>query len=156
MPTPLKRHKSLQPISREHHHGLLLAWKIREGFKNEIEPIRMKKYVNWFWNHHLQSHFEFEEKYIFPILGENNSMVIQAMKEHHQLKQLIHENDDIVTKLSQLETLIVSHIRFEERILFNKIQGIASDEQLKYIQENHDAIAVEEEWKDEFWSRSSS
>ncbi|WP_241739476.1 hypothetical protein [Aestuariibaculum marinum] len=30
---PLKRHKALQPLSREHHYGLLLTWKIRTGFK---------------------------------------------------------------------------------------------------------------------------
>ncbi|CDF79955.1 hypothetical protein BN863_22430 [Formosa agariphila KMM 3901] len=30
---PLKRHKSLQPLSRDHHHGLLLAWKIRADLR---------------------------------------------------------------------------------------------------------------------------
>ena len=27
--TEQKRHKALQPLSREHHHGLLLSWKNR-------------------------------------------------------------------------------------------------------------------------------
>ena len=32
---PQKRHKALQPLSREHHHGLLLSWKIRSGFNKK-------------------------------------------------------------------------------------------------------------------------
>ena len=35
-PKPQKRHKALQPLSREHHHGLLLSWKIRTGFSKDI------------------------------------------------------------------------------------------------------------------------
>lgn len=43
MSQPIKRHPSLQPLSREHHYGLLLSWKIREGFKREVPPERIKK-----------------------------------------------------------------------------------------------------------------
>ena len=32
-----KRHKALQNLSREHHHGLLLSWKIRTGLNKNIE-----------------------------------------------------------------------------------------------------------------------
>src|SRR5690606_10923423 len=28
---PIKRNKDLQPFSRDHHHSLLLCWKIRTG-----------------------------------------------------------------------------------------------------------------------------
>ena len=35
---PLKRHAGLVELSRDHHHGLLLSWKIRQGLKKEIEP----------------------------------------------------------------------------------------------------------------------
>ena len=38
---PIKRHKALQPLSRDHHHGLLLSWKIRAGFSKNIEPNRI-------------------------------------------------------------------------------------------------------------------
>ena len=65
MPKPVKRSISLTPISREHHHGLLLSWKIREGLKKKLAPKRIKRYTDWFWECHLQSHFDFEEKYIY-------------------------------------------------------------------------------------------
>ena len=46
---PLKRHKALQPLSRDHHHGLLLSWKIRSGFKKNIDVERIKVYADWFY-----------------------------------------------------------------------------------------------------------
>lgn len=46
MPKPIKRHTALKPLSREHHHGLLLSWKIREGLKRNIEIPRIKKYID--------------------------------------------------------------------------------------------------------------
>ena len=54
---PQKRHKALQPLSREHHHGLLLSWKIRAGFSENIGPKRIKVYADWFFKNHLIPHF---------------------------------------------------------------------------------------------------
>jgi len=34
---PIKRDKVLQPLSHDHHQGLLLCWKIRTGIKKGIE-----------------------------------------------------------------------------------------------------------------------
>ena len=55
---PIKRHKALQPLSRDHHHGLLLSGKIRAGFSKNIEPLRIKNYADWFFKNHLIPHFE--------------------------------------------------------------------------------------------------
>jgi hypothetical protein len=46
---PLKRHAALQPLSREHHHGLLLGWKIRTGLSNGAPLERIKAYADWFF-----------------------------------------------------------------------------------------------------------
>lgn len=54
---PLKRSGHLKPLSRGHHHGLLLCWKIREGFKRNVDPERIERYANWCWYAHLASHF---------------------------------------------------------------------------------------------------
>jgi len=43
MSNPIKRNEALKPLSRDHHHGLLLCWKIRQGIKLNIEPERIKK-----------------------------------------------------------------------------------------------------------------
>ncbi len=150
MPKPIKRHKSIQPISREHHHGLLLGWKIREGIKKEIPLERIKSYANWFWETHLILHFDLEEKHLFPILGAEHEMVVQAVKEHRRLKELFENQADLPTNLSLIEKELTDHIRFEERTLFNEIQTIGTEEQLEAVEKAHSKIE-DEGWEDEFW-----
>ena len=156
MPEPIKRHTALQPLSREHHHGLLLSWKIREGLKRNIEPARIKKYTEWFWENHLRQHFEFEELYIFPILGDKDKMVKRAKKEHGRLRRLFTSKKRVEINLSLIEEELVAHIRFEERILFNEIQKNATEEQLALLENSHQQASVTEVWEDEFWIKSKN
>lgn len=147
---PIKRHEALKPFSRDHHHGLLLCWKIREGFKRNIEPERIKKYTDWFWETHLAEHFEEEEKILFPILPEENDKVKKATAEHRRLKRLFENTTEIIKSLSRIEEELESHIRFEERDLFNEIQKTATAEQLKRIENLHKDTFCDN-WEDEFW-----
>jgi iron-sulfur cluster repair protein YtfE (RIC family) len=147
----MKRNVYLQPISREHHHSLLLCWKIRAGFSKGIEVERMKKYADWFFKNHVQPHFEVEEKYIFPILGNENELVKKALSEHRRLTRLFENNDEIEKSLSLIEEELESHIRFEERTLFNEIQKMATEEQLKLMAELHTEKNFQENTQDEFW-----
>lgn len=151
MSQPIKRHVSLQPLSRDHHHGLLLCWKIREGFKKQIDPVRIKRYADWFWQTHLAEHFRIEEAYVFPVLGSDHPHVQQAIKEHRSLEQLFAQTTDVSQTLSQLEAELEKHIRFEERVLFNEIQEVATAEQLAACERHHNAGADVTAWEDEFW-----
>ena len=148
---PIKRNEFLKAISREHHHGLLLCWKIRAGLKKEIDPIRIKKYVDWFYKHHIVSHFEVEEKYIFSILDKEHELVKKAMSEHRRLRRLFESDSDIMKNLTSIEEELESHIRFEERILFNEIQEVASEEQLELIKIHHTEESFADNTDDAFW-----
>ncbi len=150
MPKPVKRSIYLKPISREHHHGLLLSWKIREGLKKKIAHKRIKRYTDWFWECHLQSHFDFEEKYIFPILGKNNDLIKRALQEHARLKQLFSSDDSVKENLLTIEQELTAHIRFEERTLFTEIESVASKDELSIIAKEHSKNPTDE-WQDEFW-----
>src|SRR5690606_24994825 len=132
------------------HHGLLLCWKIREGFKKNISLERMKNYTDWFWKNHLMQHFGAEEKYIFPVLPADHEFVKKALAEHRRLKRLFENETEISRSLSQIEEELESHIRFEERILFNEVQLIATQEQLEAIEKHHNDLSPEA-WEDEFW-----
>ena len=147
---PIKRHKSLQPLSREHHFGLLLSWKIRTGLKRNIEPLRIKKYTDWFWKTHLIFHFEAEEKYIFSILPHGDTMVKRAITEHRKLRRLFENENEVEKSLHAIEEELEKHIRFEERILFNEVQKIATEEQLQLIDEHH-KHEFSDDWDDAFW-----
>lgn len=148
---PLKRHKALQPLSREHHYGLLLGWKIRTGFTKGIAVERMKAYADWFFQQHLTSHFDMEEKNVFPLLGLEHPMIVRAMNEHVLLRQLFAANDDLGYHLSQIEDVLEAHIRFEERELFPQIQKVATEEQLAEVERLHVGDSYSEDWKDRFW-----
>ncbi len=148
---PIKRHEAIQPLSREHHQGLLLCWKIRKGFETGVEPQRIKNYTDWFWENQLQEHFRIEEKYVFPVLGAENNLVKQALKEHEHLASLFRQNTEISLALETIQNDLEGHIRFEERVLFNKIQEEASAEELQHIQEHHEKEISCGVWEDEFW-----
>lgn len=150
MPTPIKRHASLQPVSREHHDGLLVSWKIRKGLSAGIAPERIKKYLDWFWEKQLLKHFIFEEKYMFTILNNQHKYIKRALKEHDELKQLFNSSENLLENLKAIEKKLIAHIRFEERILFQEIETIATEKEMKRIERAHAKILTEK-WHDEFW-----
>lgn len=147
---PLKRHKALQPLSREHHQGLLLSWKIRAGFSKGVAPERMKVYADWFFENHLKSHFQMEEEHIFNILDTNNELVQRALADHKRLESLFAE-EDAATALSHIEEELDKHIRFEERVLFPEIQKNATEAQLELIEKIHHEADFVDKLDDEFW-----
>ena len=155
MKQPIKRHPALQPLSRDHHFGLLLCWKIREGFRLKTEAKRIKDYAKWFWQEHLQSHFKEEEEAFSPILGNEDPLMQQLYAEHNELKTLFSFPDENAENtLAEIEEKLKAHIRFEERILFQKIQSEATAEQLKKVEEHHEND-FEDNWKDEFWIQNN-
>tara|TARA_R110000744_G_scaffold297512_3_gene407294 strand:- start:620 stop:1084 length:465 start_codon:yes stop_codon:yes gene_type:complete len=148
---PIKRNKNLQPLSRDHHHSLLLCWKIRAGFSKGVAVERIKYYANWFFEHHILSHFEMEEKHLFPILGIKNELVKKAISEHRRLGRLFNDAENPSKSLSLIEEELEQHIRFEERVLFHEIQKTASEEQLITLINIHKDEKFNENIKDPFW-----
>ncbi len=130
---------------------MLFSWKIRKGFAKDIAIERMQEYANWFFKTEIKPHFKAEEKYIFPILGEENEMVKRALKEHRRIKRLFKETEDPNKSLSLLEEELQAHIRFEERILFNEIQKVATPEELETIEKIHIKDSSKSEYSDPFW-----
>ena len=117
---PIKRDEFLKPLSRDHHHGLLLCWKIRTGFKKQVEISRIKSYSDWFYKNHLLPHFDVEEKYVFPILGNHHELVKKALSEHRKLRRLFEDSNDVPKNLGKIEEDLEAHIRFEERFLIQR------------------------------------
>ena len=151
MSAPMKRIEALIPISREHHHGLLFCWKIKMGIQKNITIDRLQTFAMWFYNEQLKQHFEVEEKYIFPILGHKNKFVKQAIAEHRRIRELFNSKVFTIQTFTLLQAELDHHIRFEERILFAKIQEFADVAQLKLLDEIHVESLATEDWEDKFW-----
>ncbi|MFT3884050.1 MAG: hemerythrin domain-containing protein [Flavobacteriales bacterium] len=110
---PLERHPLLQPLSREHHEGLLLCWRIRRDLERRIEEV------------------------VFPVLGHAHPLVHRAITEHRRLSRLFMHVDDAQHTLSLIEDELEAHIRFEERVLFPLVQEQATAEELERIDRVH-------------------
>lgn len=150
---PIKRHRAMQPLSRDHHHGLLLCWKIRTGLAKGIATQRIKRYADWFFINHALPHFELEERYLFPILGTQNESVQRAILEHARLTGLFRDTDDIEKSLDAIQAELGKHIRFEERTLFAEIQKSATEEQLLTILKIHNDEKFNDNTDDPFWDQ---
>lgn len=148
---PIKRNEFLKSLSREHHHGLLLCWKIRTGLKKKIQPERIKEYTDWFLETHLKPHFEIEEKYIFSILGNEHELIKKALAEHRRLIRLFEATLELSKNLSLIEEELESHIRFEERILFNEVQINATTNQVELVKQYHSEDKFVDNLVDPFW-----
>lgn len=150
-PKPIKRDKALQGLSRDHHHSLLLCWKIRTGFSKGVAPDRIKTYADWMFENHIQPHFELEEKYMFPVLPGDHPLVKRALSEHRRLTRLFTGTEDTTKALGLIEEELEQHIRFEERILFQEIQQKANAQELEQIDKAHAHEKFQDNESDPFW-----
>lgn len=154
---PLKRHQALIPLSRDHHTGLLLCWKIRMGFKKGVKEERIADYTGYAFDHQLMPHFRLEEKEIFSCLPEQDPMRQKAEAQHKELygmaSRLKKAGEDTKELLNSFEQALDKHIRFEERQLFMHIQEQLDEEQLEALGKRVEAIHAEEpdRWEDRFW-----
>jgi hemerythrin-like domain-containing protein len=151
---PIKRSKQLTPLSKDHHDGLLFAWKIRQGLKNGADIKLIAEYVQWFWKNHLEEHFREEEQILTPHIPADNELLKQMFDEHENIEAMIHINENIPDgiMLADLAQAIDDHIRFEERVLFPYAEKIIPEQELNLIYEQLPKEKAErEKWEREFW-----
>lgn len=157
---PIKRSVHLQPLSREHHDGLLFVWKIRQGLSNHTNIEKLKEFTGWFWRNHIKPHFFQEEKILLPFLPASHPMSLQLKNEHDYIRELILTIDREADRYDfiRLVNLIETHIRFEERELFQYLEQHLSEKDMMEIYEQLEKhpVACEEKWNDEFWLKETA
>ena len=130
---PAKRHPSLIPLSHDHHHGLVLAFRLREGLPRNRQPgdnpQEQAADAVRFFHHNLVAHFRAEEEVLFPAIRacvpHAAPMLDTLVAEHNemraQVENLAQASTDEATLRTRLEAfgdLLERHIRREERELF--------------------------------------
>jgi hemerythrin-like domain-containing protein len=153
---PIKRDPALVQFSRDHHFGLLLVWKIRQGLRANIEPERITNYVKFFFQEDLVHHFAEEESHLFVKLSEDDPMRLRAENEHNEMQELLAQLENQPSDISILNKIALTlekHIRFEERELFNRLQSTMSEKELlDLLNEVPERDPINEEhWDDKFW-----
>jgi iron-sulfur cluster repair protein YtfE (RIC family) len=135
----MKRHKSIIALSHDHHHGLMLAQLIKKdapeykGLPTDL--IGKANHVKESWEKELKLHFKNEENILFPfVIGKDeelDSLIEDILEEHKLIESLVKNLDtssDLESTLDQLGKTLESHIRKEERELFQKIQILLGEE----------------------------
>jgi iron-sulfur cluster repair protein YtfE (RIC family) len=153
---PLKRHPAIVSFSKDHHFGLLLVWKIRQGLNNTVDPERISNYVTFFFKEDLEKHFKEEEQLLFSKLPVSDVLRKQAEAEHfviYKLVAAIEKKKDDTALLNQLADELEKHIRFEERELFNYLQNHIVENDLALIEKrfSNSSKSIDEKWDDVFW-----
>jgi hemerythrin superfamily protein len=154
---PLKRNVYIKTFSRDHHLTLLFCWKIRQGLKMNIAGERMRKYVAYFWQQHLQSHLKEEEKILYALIKDRQ--VEKAMNDHKLIREHIQPiiDDSGFTSgkaLAKLADMVDEHVRYEERILFHHLEIKLTREQLEKIGQKVQNLPapLADEFGDQFWN----
>lgn len=147
----MKRHEALVQLSRDHHFGLLLCWKLKEGLKRKILPERMSAYIQLFYDQNLKSHFLEEEESIFPLLGSDHPLISEAISQHREFEEMISSGFDSPEKIQKFRDLLELHIRSEERQIFPAIEKAATKTQLNNLLKLDFPELKEPEYEDIFW-----
>ncbi len=147
----MKRHEALVQLSRDHHFGLLLCWKLKEGLKKDISVERMSKYIVLFYEQNLKPHFAEEEETIFLILGNAHPLIEEAISQHRELEKMISDGFETPEQIQTFRDLLELHIRTEERQIFPEIENTATEEELQNLLKQNYPELKEPEYEDLFW-----
>ncbi|MEO6720587.1 MAG: hemerythrin domain-containing protein [Ferruginibacter sp.] len=156
--SPIKRHPALVSFSRDHHFGLLLVWKIRQGLSKAVNAERIANYVLYAFENDLRQHFSEEENLMFNKLPAGDPLRKQAENEHTGIYSLVEKlrsdktNEQLLTQFAQN---LQDHIRFEERILFTYMQEKLGAADLETIATYNGTEPgnIDTRWEDLFWEK---
>lgn len=128
----MQRHRSLYPLSHEHHHGLVQARQLRLASvqTGPASPAVAAEQFIEFWERELQRHFRQEEERVLPLIEKyaagSYDKVGETLRQHAEIKQLVAALNAELAQgagidpglLGQLGNALREHIRFEESVLF--------------------------------------
>lgn len=156
----MKRDSRLETLSWEHHHGLVVAFRLQRGLEKKAGTEILREYLLHIWGSALAHHFWQEEQTLLPALdalSEGNQLLGLMVDDHRDFRQMIRKIEghpaNLGAELSAFANKLNKHIRFEERLLFPYIENHVPAPQLKtigeFLHEKH--VSVNICWTDEFW-----
>ena len=142
----MKRHVALHGLSEDHHHGLVLARRCASaaGDSSAAAATADLEELRRVFAHELEPHFRCEEELILPHLDRAGraELVGRAQADHAELRRLVRvETDDPRDTLARFAELLTSHIRFEERELFDATQELLTVQELKDLSHRRPKLA---------------
>lgn len=101
----------------------------------------MRKQVLDLWELEMRGHFEVEEAELFPQVREripDAALVDRLIREHRETAAAMESlrqagPDALEGQLRSLRRMIIDHVRTEERVLFEAVQGSLDEAELKSV-----------------------
>ena len=120
------RHPSLIPLSQQHHNGLALCVLTRRSLATDTSApniAKLAKRVIDRYELELVNHFEIEEQTVFPSCGAAE-LVSELIGEHRTMEAMVADLRAAPSAelLERFCALLSTHIRREERELFEQVQ----------------------------------
>jgi hemerythrin-like domain-containing protein len=139
----MKRHKSLYPLSHDHHHALVQARNLRLASSTPDVSLLLQtaaKFIE-FWDASLQIHFRQEEEILLPVFSKCTSPerpeIIETLKQHTEIRELygelrrhVEQERPVASQVAELAHRLEQHIRYEESDLFPAIESAVPEEEL--------------------------
>src|SRR5688572_28412345 len=115
----MKRDKNLQPLSRQHHNGLMVALLLLKGTHRNADLKVMADFILDAWHKELKQHFIMEEKILIPALSQksfDHKLTDRLLTEHEKLRSImekIQQGNFTVADINRFAQSLEQHIRFE-------------------------------------------
>lgn len=141
----MKRHPSLVPLSHDHHDILVVAQGLVRGRPTAPRsdwPTNRRAQADRvlaFYRRTLQPHFAVEETDVFPLAARRlpgQAGLLNALRRDHDdvrsriLALPARSDEELAELLPALGALLETHVRTEERVLFEALQQAASASEL--------------------------
>jgi hemerythrin-like domain-containing protein len=131
------RDPSLIPLSRQHQHALALCVRIDRATKaGELDLEAWQAEIQQLFENEIEIHFTAEEKELFPTaepFPDLQPLVRELLAEHTELRQYFSRAASRSLDRPSLASFgqrLVTHIRKEERQLFEGMQRVMSSREL--------------------------
>lgn len=153
----MKRIEALQPLSHQHHNALMGSLLIKKGVSKKAEKKVLKDFLLQLWNQDIQRHMQTEEEILLPMIARSERQFDSIIKRDHETLRLLADririHEDGYTPFEVFADLLEQHIRFEERVVFAKIQENLSDEQLQKLSDSFSALSSRkcQDYPVKFW-----
>lgn len=152
----MNRSEHLQPLSNDHHYGLLAARRLMEKLDDGDATDEIAGFARRLWTDHFKRHFEQEEEHVVPALRAVGAedLARQLVSEHESIRDQVRglpPEGASREALLQLAADLQSHARFEEREAFPELEERADDEMLEAIGGHLHHEATDSRWEPSAW-----
>jgi hypothetical protein len=130
----MKRSAALAALSRDHHHALQAALRLRRAGAADLDGA--VAHLHAFWQPRGRRHFEIEERLLLPALPETDAdwreAAARVRDEHARIRAAVDalSAGGGVDGAHELGQLLRDHVRYEERHLFGLLEERLPDDEL--------------------------